>query len=355
MRIEIRERIRPYSHTPGMACLLPGTSLKLQIYPALITIEDLVTAHKEEVTLELDQPMTDFVIIQDLEKGVICVQGNHKTGFVRYLIKMVEKIEFFFEKLPEQGIRILFQSKTRTFVAGETFSISFPQVKAFQKPTLMQLSLGNHKKQDWDLIQRREDLTEIAPIWNHLSQWTPQTKIESSSGIFLLLKHLKEQIDQQKIEPLEQALINIFKAGFEGILVPQLFDPKHQGIIPTTPTEVCQTPLPVLTEGAKLIKSLLFHQEKERIAILPLLPISWHAGRLTQITIDEGIIDLEWSKKKIRRLKFHPTQECQILFIFKHIHTFRFRKGHKDRGSRYHSETLLSFEQNVDYYFDNFQ
>jgi len=355
MKIEIRDRFRPFSHVPGTKCYLPGSLVALEIFPCLIRVHDLSNTTpqlKTEIQINLKGPIPDFTIIQDLEKGATCVLGNSSDGFIRYWIRTAENgqgIHFHVEKAPEKGISFTDGNETQTLKDKESWTLfhSAPYQPYLPPQFHPRLSLGNHKAQDMDLIRRRKDLTEIAPLWTQLHHHLPQLKNQEIRPAHLEIN---------KPEFLEKELLKLFLAGFEGLFSPRLIDTQHQGLYDAQPPlSSTQSPLSLISEGAHFIESLLFSLNEKEVSILPHLPPQWHCGRLINIPLQAGTLSFEWSKKCIRRMVFHVTEETDLLFHFKKAGSFRFRKGHKDRGIRYNSGTHLHFEKNSDYYFDNFQ
>ncbi len=229
--ITIANRLRPFSHTPGTQCLIPGTTKVLTAYPTRIEIDG------EAQELEVTGPVEKFLVQQDLEKGCVTVEGHAASGFFRHVIQ------------------------------GEPI------------PHLERLSLGCHKKQDWDLVTRRCDLIEIAPFWFQLAQWTPGSADKA----------------------LEMDLKQAFQAGFTGILVPQANDPLHQGL-PRPPSDL-------LHAGAQAIRDAILQADATSLTIpRP----TWTVGRLVGAQAPFGTIDLEWTKGAPRQMVIHPSPDTQI-------------------------------------------
>ena len=87
MRLKIAEKIQPFSHLPGTSCVLPGSSYQLQIFPCLILLFDLsqgIPTLVYRLELDIQGPVQDFTIFNDLEKGKVSVWGKSPTGFFRY-------------------------------------------------------------------------------------------------------------------------------------------------------------------------------------------------------------------------------------------------------------------------------
>jgi hypothetical protein len=149
---------------------------------------------------------------------------------------------------------------------------------------------------------------------------------------------------------LAPALEAFFKAAFKGILVPRLTDDQHQGLVSEEPVE--GNPFFLLQEGAKMIRSLFFKQNERRLFFLPNLPIPFDSGRMLGIQAPGiGEIDLEWSKKILRRVILRPFAPGEVLFeLQKEIKTFRVGKKKKQRRD----EPLL-LEPGTIYHLDRFE
>ncbi len=81
---------------------------------------------------------------------------------------------------------------------------------------------------------------------------------------------------------------------------------QYQGLMPLERSQGNVSPLAFLTEGARLIRNHFIEEEPNGIKILPALPPECHAGRLINVAIKGVNLDLEWSKKTIRRLILRP-------------------------------------------------
>lgn len=347
MRITIAERLKPFSHTPGINFILPGTTLRFQLFPALLRIHDLSEAPAllTEISMGIEGPVQDFTVLQDLEKGEIKVWGKSLNGYFRYSITPIDRPPRFMitiEKQPQQKEIIL------------------PHYSQTTERLLLQqqerLSLGNHKAQDWDKIRQRGEMTEIFPLWLRLGQISPTSQNCITSGTTALLDPCREAIEQRDIVNITSAFKNLFLAGFDTGLSPRLLDEQYQGFSLTTPSNVEKiSPIILLTEGASLIRRIFFYEENEGIHILPALPPEFHCGRFLQLRTSAGLLDIEWSKKTIRRMIFKASHNADLFFLFqKGLKQFRLRQKESERGSFISSNTPISFIKDKTYLFDRF-
>ena len=349
MRIVIGQRYKPFSHIPGEAFVLPGSAFGFQIYPTLIKVYDLTLARPlliSELALDITGPALDFTIQQDLERGEIKVWGRYKEGYLRYLISPINNGKEFaltLEKGPPK------------FTLNSNF---FEKSNVYQTKEMNRLSLGSHRAQDWELIKRKGDLVDILPLWSKLGNWIPQTPFEGWEGTLILLKKCKEAIESKEKTILYNLFLDLFRAAFQGGLYPCLEDLCFQGYGITPPSrEFTGSSLFLLSEGAKAIQNLFISIQSREIVFLELLPPQFHCGRFVGIDCEHlGTLSMEWSKKTIRRLIFHSTNESEVFFRFQHgLKRFRLRTNNKDRGRFIDVGTPLKLECNVLYFLDNFQ
>lgn len=349
MLIMISERLKPFSHLPGTQMVLPGTSLQFEIYPALVKISDLSRPNSGPISLipKIAGPVKEFTVMLDLEKGFIKVWGHSAKGYFRYRIcSKGSDWALMMEKTPNGGLE--WDSSTGTV----------PHIE-YIPPLTDRLSLGNHKSQDWDLVVRRQDLTEILPIWLRLGQLVPLSDPAPypQQGTLQLLKKCIDLIEEKNRVEVYGSLLNLFNAGFRGILSPRLEDDHYQGFHLSRVEAEGINPLILLTEGARLIRSLFIQHQENQVDILPAIPPDFHCGRLIQETIgDAAIIDMEWTKKTIRRMNLKVLQSKNLHISFpKNIKRLRVRKGEKDRGKVEFAPLTLAMEQGNTYLLDNFE
>ena len=364
MRIQIAERLKPFSHEPGTFCILPGSSLRLQVFPAFIRVHDLQGQQPvpfAEILIDVAGPVQDFTVLQDLEHGKIIVWGHAKNGFFRYHITSDsggKAIGIWMEKAPKEGITI----NSLKLLPRQSMGVSLdpPEMnngRSYVPPTTDRLSLGWHKAQDWTLMRRRMAMEEIMPLWLRLGQLITPVAKEPHAGTALLMDQCRQAIASDKTLEIIPAFQNLFLAGFEGMLSPRLTDEQHQGFgLPDLKLDGKLSPLVLLLEGARLIRSLFAKVENGRIHVLPALPPEFHCGRLLGLRFDGlGMLDMEWSKKAIRRIVFHALKDGDVSFEFQQgIKSFRLREGSRDRGHRCECSGQVQVKAGRDYYLDNF-
>jgi len=346
MRITIADRLRPFSHEPGIGCVLPLTSLRFQIFPAFIKIFDLSASCPqsiEQIKVDIEGPVRDFTVQQSLEECTIKVWGHSKHGFYRYLIQSTESGKRFFIRTEKQPLDnpIIHSNE------GES---------PILRPSIENLSFGISKSQDCNLVHRRQSLQEILPFWFRLGQLVPQST-PHYEGTAALLKPIEEAIADKNYQELTESLLSLYLTGFEGMFCPRLLDDQYQGVNTPLVKMNSASPLVLLTEGAKLIRKMLVDHSEHQVSILPCLLPELHCGRMTGIALGPlGTLDLEWSKKTIRRMIFRCQKDGEVRFNFaKDSKRYRLRKGEERKGQIQECGLPVCFYAGADYLFDNFE
>ena len=346
MRIKIAQRFYPFSHTPGVLCLLPGTPILLRVFPSRLEIYNAISwpvEYVSSITLPVRGPVKNFSVQQDLEHGFVKVWGHSLEGY------------FCYKVMPEvPGPVVVYEKQPDSWNKDDLeFSVDYPVV---ERSNQERLSLGNHKKQDWDLVCRRDDLTEILPIWLRLAEYSPPVEENTEEGVASLIIQAAEIIKKREKLDVVSALRNIFLSGFHGIMVPRLEDDQYQGIVDADPISTKASPLQIITRGADLIESL-FVQQNEIVEILPCLPPQFHCGRLTGVSCgDLGNLDMEWSKKIIKKIIFHALSDGILKLRFqKGVKTLRLRESLRERGRRISCGSDIEIFSGKTYFLDNFQ
>jgi hypothetical protein len=334
LKIKIAERFHPFSHENGTPFLLPNSSFSVQVFPTRLNFIDLDNK-LESFFLSFDfvGPLTDFTVELDLEQGLLRVFGVTKRGYMRYLVvAKSDGIWLLVEKIPEEKLLCCrsFPPAQLSLAKGESLLISLPFKNDTFTKNQERLSLGMHKAQEWACIRRRLDFKEIFPLWLALSHWTPLRDVESYSGSYALLEECRQRIEHGEKLKVLKAFKSLFLAAFDGVLVPRLVDAEYQGILPETmPQHPFASPLPLLTEGARLIRSLFVHGEGNLLVILPCLPPEFHSGRMIGVQALKGtIVDFEWTKKSLRRLQIVSLHGIGVVIkLPKGMRSCRVKKG----------------------------
>ena len=349
MHMTIAQRLRPFSHVSGTPFILPGTSLRFQIFPASIQVYDLALAGSpliQHLLLDVKGPVRDFTVTQDLEQPSLHVWGKTAEGYLRYRIGAVP------------GTTNRFLIKTEKFSGGGMLIPELEGVLAYPRlPKIERLSFGCHKKLDWVLMHRRQNFEEILPVWFQLGQLTPGFRTAghpNHNGSFL--SECAKEIEQGNVAAILPNFYNLYLTSFEGGLCPHANGAQFLGF--SKPHGEEEHPLSLLTEGASLIRRICIEDEGERIALLPALPQELHAGRFLNVQCKNGaVLDVEWSKKQIRRvmLKTGGKDHLLQLQVQKGLKQFRLREAPNAQGKRVFCGAPLALKANSIYYFDRFE
>ncbi len=339
MRIDIALRLKPFSHLPGTICVIPGTDVRVRVFPSRFYLFQADGAFHEE-RIDIQGPVRGFTVEVDLEKQQTSVFGSDKRGFFHYYLKASKNgfIQQVFDKGPSKILPIK----------------SLGQVVLYEE----KLSLGIHKHQKWEAIRERCDLREIFPFWLQCGQNTPKHFLsKESKGSLQLLRECEGLYSARERVFLKERLQHLVAVGFEGILNPRLHDPEYQGIISDEVVEDPCASLALLSQGAELIRNLFFVEMEGRWSILPCLLPQFVSGRFIKVkTMKEELLDIEWSNGVLRRLKITPTNTRRIeLILPKELKGFRLRENMAEKGSMCHSTASLFLEEGKPLFLDRFQ
>lgn len=360
MNIKITAKNKPFTHSFGKSLILPGSDFCLRVYPQMVFVDNLYNSQMNVLSLKnnLTAPVKGFTVQQNIEKGFVDIWGNTPVGYFGYRVQALKS---------SQGITLNLLSKAQKPLIWEivgdgvhtkdhnieyfTFNRSF-DAQLEQHRDREVLHLGNHKQQDWELIQRRCDMTEILPLWYAVGQMTAGHPIDQKPSLFNLCAEAIEGRHNDQIVP---CLINLFKAGFTGMFCPQLIDTNYQGF-ELNPVE-SKTALALLSEGSRLIRSLFVRQSGMNVELLPALPPQFHCGRMKNVKLEGiGTLDVEWTKKMIRRLIIRPSHAAEVkLQLQSKVHSYRIRTGEALHGVNKDNGDTLTLKAGYTYLLDRFQ
>lgn len=331
--IKIANRFKPFSHTPGVVCCIPKSSVIVEAFPTLIKFSG---EHCHfEVKLFLTGPVKDFTQIQDLEKDCVLVFGHAKEGYFSFQITHVgDKI--LFKVLRGPDIKVALNGQEALLKKGSLLELNAGS-SSFISHSKERLSLGVSKKLDWDLVWRRKDLAEVLPVLFQLGQ-----KITSKGGV-------RSDLSFSELE-------RMVKAGLTGILVPCLGKSNHLGV----DLSFLEKGQSVSTSLRSLYESIrsLFIQAKnaKEIAILPNLPEQFPSGRLKDVKMDGFVVDLEWTKRKLRRMSIQSSEDMVIRCIFpKELKRFRLKTTLVGRGETLSTDEEIFCKKDTRYFLDKFE
>lgn len=378
MRITIAQRYRPFSHVPGAFFVLPGSHLAFRIFPAMIQVNDLSGKSPRsvvEVEVNCRGPVSDFTVMHDLEKGCISVWGHTVDGYFRYRLTAIQwgvKEGFIItveKDLPRglhfscsRGYQLHAIEKTKpTWIVAKS-DANASDIVPFVTTVTERLALGNHKLQENYLLQRHMDMTAIMPLWFLLGQLIPEHVSTAHKGTMQLLDKCSTAIQEKSSTKIVELFRNLFVAGFSDGLVPRLHDEQFQGFDLSPFADRDEgSPLALLTEGSALIRRLFVQCDEgsdvRKIEVLPVLPPEFHAGRLLNAFCGTlGMLDLEWSKKTVRRMVFTANASMQVQFIFpRELRRVRLRSHSADRGIWIDCHAPLQVTAGSSYRFDRFE
>ncbi|MGR3973559.1 MAG: hypothetical protein QRY72_03185 [Candidatus Rhabdochlamydia sp.] len=299
MSLKIAAKLNPFSHQPGVMLPIPLTPFILQAYPTRLIITHLERGDRVEEKLDWTGEVEGFTVQLDLDRSQIAIFGHTALGFKRVWIQGVgQQIQLKFDK----GI-------TKTVA-------SFDEPVALRQ--LETLSLGAHIKLNWDKMAFSKHLEAILPLFFSLAQQMP---LKEGSGSVLDLLNFPSAHEA----PLQ--LRRFLQAGFKGMLVPRLQDDDYQGIIEEK--HPSGSALTLFGQGYQAVRKLFFKEKQDAWNILPDLPSQFHAGRLLHLRSDQqDEIEIEWSKKQLKRVVIHPVSSKEVNIQFPHeLSSFRYNRS----------------------------
>ncbi len=306
--------------------MVPCSTWAVEAYPTEIRM----FRNEESASLQLDLtgPVEGFTIEQDLEKNVVRVFGTAKEGYFNFEIAHIENIVLITLK---RGNLIPYHFAGKKGVLEKDQFLEIQTDAAFVSNHIERLSLGVNKKLDWDLVHRRCELKEILPLLFFLGQ-----KGESSN------------VDL-KVPVLDNSFI---KHHFQNMLFPNRSTDKRLGLdIKEMPVEVSLSI--ILFKTYESIRALFIKEVDDNILIDTAQFVS---GRMIGIKTSKAIIDIEWTKRKLRKLKITPIQSGPLSIIWpKDVDSFRLKHRPQEKGKMLQSsdEIILVFGQIT--YLDKFQ
>lgn len=357
-KIWIRHPLRPFSRLPGTKLLLLHTQWQLTAYPTLLIFSFLGEKTRDPVYLHLTncKEVESWMVMQDLEKGRIHLFNRGKKGHFSYRLAAEErKLMLRVDRCPDEGVTLFWAGKKKELQRKEAWQIPLT-IAPFKATAREKIHFGCHKSQDWELIRRRGQLREIIPLWLALSQQIPET-CSDRTPMPPMLDELSVLIQKGAQQDIAAVLVRLFRLCFDTMLLPYASDVHHWGSSGQDP-ELKPVSFALLRYSGALLRSLFFQVDAEgRGIVLPCLPSELPAGRLVGLDRLPGVtIDLEWSKKRVRRLILtaKETKEVRFCFSTKEV-SFRFRKTARDRGSTLDVNAPLSLEAGERYCLDCFQ
>lgn len=265
--ITIAHRLKPFSHTPGISCLIPHSFYALKAYPTKLII--FSTIHTKEVftyNLPLVGPSKDWTVSLDLEKNKVRVSGHFQSGYS--LIEIYAKEDTLHIR-SKKGLSCIDDHITMKDTVFKQEDIA---------PT--RLFLGANKKQEIEPMRLRSDIREFLPVLYRLSYLLPLK--ETVTCTHPLVDKLKSAIASHQTEEINQIFQEIYLGCFSSFFIPQYEDPNFLGIKESNyspPHE--EFPIDLLYAMKEIISSLFIQCSEDCIKLLPALPYKCVIGRLT--------------------------------------------------------------------------
>lgn len=352
--IEIKSKLKPFSTTPGVEIPLVQGELTLKIYPTYIEVFKKRIL-KRELTLQFAEPAQTFVASLDLLKGWIEVQLQLKKSTLYYLLFLENnKLVLELKRAPKNFISYALEDKKIKTLSKYEKLVLLEIEELFSPSSLELLSLGVHKKQHLESMKERSDFTELAPHLFLMGQYVKKSEVEVNGGNFTFLKSAYHQRDQKNHDLILSELEPLLKTGFSSFFVPHLEDPFHWGYPTPKIHGDTLSPFSILSELYHLFRSFFIHSENKVLYILPHLPPMFHCGRLIHLQQEGLHLDIEWSKKSIKKVVIKCNEEDTLKLHFQNpIEQCRIQ-GEK-KAIPFKNKASFTFEKSKTYIFDRFE
>lgn len=332
--IQIKDRFRPFSHSPGMGCMIPGSAWAVEAYPTEIKIvKDSISY---VLTWDLTGPVKGFTVEEDLEKNRVRVFGRAKEGYFHFEISHEGKMIVIALK---RGKSIPYHFVGKKGVLEKHQFLELLVDPSFVQYHTERLSLGVNKKLDWDLVLRRDDPKEMVPVLFFLGQ-----KMDVWDGEFPLA--LPRTFEEFQL---------FFKHHFQGIFLPVRESNRRLGFsVKDLPSHI---PLSaVLRKSYETIRSLFIEEREGDVWILPYIPKEFVSGRMTCLKTSQAVFDLEWTKGKIRRVRIEALQDGVLSLKWPEgVDSFRLKHRPQEKGRMVSLGDDIVLSPGQIYYLDKFQ
>jgi hypothetical protein len=332
--ISIKDRFKPYFQGAHETCMVPKSPWTLEAFP-----QEFIFKHGDKshvLKLNLQETTEFFQLEQDLEKDLIKIYSQSKSGYFQFEIFHKDQfIHVVFKRGKE--ISIEFQGKELILKKGDL--VSFEAGPSFSTDHIERLSFGMNKKMDWQLVKKRNDLKEILPILFFLGQ-----KIEPSLN------------PEGLIHPSDVVQFKHFlRSYFHHMLVPRRGSDRREGIF----SELLPANFPLeklLRFGYESIRLWLIQEDEAEISLLKSLPKEFVSGRVTGLKTRLASFDIEWNKGKIFKVKVTGLKDGLLNLSWpKYVDSFRLRHNLKERGRFISLDQEIVISPQKVYYLDKFQ
>ncbi len=347
MKITLSQRLKPFSFCKGGEITLPGSFVTLKIFPTKVEIFPL-GGEEKKLFFALQGPFPLFFYQSNIEKRRIEVFFRNDRGFFSYhLFLRKGKFSFFLARgdflvLEEKGIKSELRKK-------QTLSWDLTPVESSNN-FCEKIAFGCHKKQEIEKVLLRKDPKEFFPFWFRLGNLCPRLGKEKSP----FFSDMEKAFLRKDPTFLVKRLSLLLEVAFSGFFVPSLQDKTEQNL--PFPSGDLAHPYLLLQEGAFWIKHLFLQEEKEGLALLKNLPKELPFGRAKGLICFLGKIDLEWSKKKIKKAILYPEKTGHFrLFLKPCFQRFRLRRRKKEKGVFVRADSFFSIEKGNTLYLDRFE
>lgn len=265
----IKESIKLAPYSTKLPCLLPfpGSNVFLSATAEEVCLFDEFGKKVTKSALCLNTPLQEISIHLDIERERVVIQGKDASGTFRKSFVLKEG-------------KLLTDQKT--------------PVKTFEK-----ISLGCHKKQQIEKLLLKADVESCLPHLFALGAKAPKKEPLSKEAL-----EFKNMLETGRKEETVSFIKQLLTQRCEGIFLPSSRISNSYA--------VGETSLSLWAELYPLIRSLFIRIQKgEAVSFLPNLPSDFHAGKMTEVSLEgEGTLHFVWSKKRLFKALFSINKPC---------------------------------------------
>ncbi|MCH9633701.1 MAG: hypothetical protein S4CHLAM7_04340 [Chlamydiae bacterium] len=356
-KIQIKNKLKPFSTRPGIEIPFPISKHIFKIYPTVLEIineQDLLL----KVELFFKEPPNQFISFFNLVKNRVEVELSFDKGVVHYHLRIKEnKLFFQVKRCGFKSFVLKMEGKEKKslkmHINQECVLVEEIDQKSPEN-SLEILSLGSHKKQQIEPLLERKDPKEILPLVFLMGQLGSFERTKHLEGSLNCIKTLQKNRRQKNHDQLLPDLLPVFNQSFSGLLAPYLEDINFWKPTPSKFTKPRASRFSLLSELYFEIRHFFLTRTKNELFILPHLPPECYCGRLVNVEESGLTLQMDWSKKLLKMLHIYSAKEHTIKLVFQSpIQKCRVRVDNTTLVFK--NKSSFTFEKSKTYFFDRFE
>jgi hypothetical protein len=324
MSHKLKQKIMPFTHTPGPRVWLPYTFWAMRIFPSRLEFYD---CSKDRLNLCATLEWTlmcrveGFNVELNLERGYVSIEGNDGESFFRFIVLASENLNPILYLKKRRGNCIYTTSEMKIEVGASFELIDKQWVLSSLNPllprklsTTSQIYLGSDKQQNWDQVYSSNDPKRWVPLLCRSRYFWPKGLREQTykSQAYLDLMESLLNIAPRK---LWDRLMDYAMTHCSGLLLSSWED-IHYSCGKQWKSEKglsSLVPLCLLTLG---FEHLLYSLDDNQLRLLPKMTPEIACGKLSNLQIGGFSISYEWSRERLKKVKISSLNQQKIELVF---------------------------------------